>query len=236
MGRSHPELDRSSVDSLSCWRRSKFWLINHHSQLVANNNNNNCPAPEKKVKKKNPKNRCVKSRSIGLAGWKRRGFARPRPVLCSHGGRGWKRATEEKLTKQEGDRYPMGERGWVAEGGGHMKFLYKQPFSIMMTYISGSCSVGGWEGGMDHHKKKKRRRRRRRRGRREKTAASLCSVSLLHCCCLFDWNINGGVFSTGSREDKQTDRKQSAVSGSGVDICSWRLYSYYFFIFYKRIH
>lgn len=27
-----------------------------------------------------------------------------------------------------------------------------------------------------------------------KTAASLCSISLLHCCCLFNWNINGCVF------------------------------------------
>lgn len=89
---------------------------------------------------------------------------------------------------------------------------------------------------MDHHKKKKRRRRRRRRRRREKTAASLCGVSLPHCCCLFDWNINGGVFSTDSQEDKQTDRKQSAVSGSDVDICSWRLYSYLFIYFYKLIN
>lgn len=49
MGRSHPEQDHISVDSLSCWRRSRFWLINHHSQLVANNSND-CPAPEKKSK------------------------------------------------------------------------------------------------------------------------------------------------------------------------------------------
>lgn len=59
MGRSHPELDHSSVDSLSCWRRSKFWLINHHSQLVANNSNNDCPGPEKKAKKKQPQKTAV---------------------------------------------------------------------------------------------------------------------------------------------------------------------------------
>lgn len=40
-----------------------------------------------------------------------------------------------------------------------MKFLYKQPFSIRMTYISGPPGVGGWDGSRKKRKKEKRKER-----------------------------------------------------------------------------
>lgn len=69
--------------------------------------------------------------------------------------------------------------GKVQGCGANMKFLSKQLLSIKMTYICREHGVGGIEATHTVE---------------IKAPASCCSIFLLHCCCLFNWNINGCIF------------------------------------------
>lgn len=62
-------------------------------------------------------------------------------------------------------------------GGGNMKFLSKQPFSIRMTYIgrSHSVGVGGGRVWRAHHEKK---RKDGEKERRNKLQSSSCELLL----------------------------------------------------------
>ena len=81
---------------------------------------------------------------------------------------------EERRVKADRMRERLVFDGRVQGCGANMKFLSKQALSIKMTYICREDSVGGIGA--------------------PKTAASLCSIFLQHCCCWFNWNINGCVF------------------------------------------